>query len=164
MGKPQKEDAFAQFAGDMQKEPTADEKFVYFGNAVFVSILPVYLFRSVVGMSLPDHWLYFLLVTAGAVALLGTGYHKVSYWAYGRLGRQYLTESKKQAVDDQKRALASLISKSFSLAYSNALFLFLVVAFGFFIFGRTPAPFNYVLAVLLAAGIVNIGSPMLLRN
>merc|ERR1712048_1279003 len=148
----------------------------YSVNAFIVTLLPVYLYRSVVGMSLPEYGLYYLAVSAASTFILSSGYHNLTFWAKRGLDRQRedklnlkkVTELKQNNKDLQgstKEVLKQLKEEqslnsttealAFSLAYSNILYLLLVVVLGFFLFGRVPAPFNYIITVLASAGIVN---------
>eukprot|EP00298_Acanthocystis_sp_HF-20_P008524 c17726_g1_i1.p1 GENE.c17726_g1_i1~~c17726_g1_i1.p1 ORF type:complete len:177 (+),score=42.04 c17726_g1_i1:87-617(+) len=167
---------------DLGRVPSSNQNTVYYTNAFILSLLPVYLYRAVEGMTLGEYWYYFLFVTGLAVYILATGYHTVTLWAFGRLDRQReVTKKQKESFIQANKlkggdasAVGDLLVKTqqthsaieataFSLALNNAIFLFFLVFFGFFLAARLPVALNYSFAVTMSALLSRFGSDVFLK-
>ena len=159
------------FTKDLQ--PTLDQRVWYFINAGLVAAVPVYLYHSVFGLDVVDTAMLYGSVSLLAIIVISLAYHNVTYWLKRRLMNQRdglvtlnlvaAAEGKKDKEIVKKHKLAQQVnttneSIAFSILYNNLMFLASFSVLAFFVFPTVTPPINYVISVVLSAGLLNFAS------
>ncbi|XP_022658651.1 translocon-associated protein subunit gamma-like [Varroa jacobsoni] len=156
-----------QFSNNVTSKNSA----LFYGNAIIVSALPIWLFWRIQQLEILPNMILYCAVTALATYLMALAYGKVQLVLKHKLAQkreQAINREVAQEIGDRKvsrderdervlckkNEVAQYEATNFSIFYNNALFLSLVVFFGFYLFRTYPPGFNYIISVAGSAGIV----------
>eukprot|EP01133_Synstelium_polycarpum_P001132 gene1132-1294_t len=160
------DDEFAAFRNE--SNVSAEQRIVYFINALIVSMVPIYLFHSIFFMSLESYAIVYGAVTLFASIVLTFAYnniYRVKRLKLSAVRDHTLSMSKskggqgfdKKAVFAAKKERQSVVTSheaiALSIMYNNAIFLVSVLVFSFVIFKNVALVYNYIVSVSLAAGV-----------
>jgi len=156
-----------QFSNNVTTKNSA----LFYGNAAIVSALPVWLFWRIQQLDLLPNVILYAAVTALATYLMALAYGKVQFVLKHKLAQkreQAINREVAQEIGDRKvsrderdervlckkNEVAQYEATNYSIFYNNALFLSLVVFFGFYLFRSFAPGVNYVISVAGSAAIV----------
>eukprot|EP01111_Echinosteliopsis_oligospora_P013266 TRINITY_DN471_c0_g1_i1.p1 TRINITY_DN471_c0_g1~~TRINITY_DN471_c0_g1_i1.p1 ORF type:complete len:176 (-),score=41.22 TRINITY_DN471_c0_g1_i1:84-611(-) len=143
---------------------TNERRFLYITNGFVLSLVPVYLYYAVFGMSMKSYAIVYLVMTALSSFGLQFAYNNVACSVNnkmtrerqgGGIGRARVAGKDVVAAQKvmQKKATVQE-SVAFSILYNNSIFLFSLILLAFYFFPSLPSVYNYALSVGLSAGIV----------
>jgi len=150
---------------------TARNSATFYGNAAIVALLPIWLFYRIQQLDLVSNAILFTAVSAVATYLLAMAYARVQYVTKHKLAqkreqainrevalefgdRKVSRDERDERVLCRKNEVAQFEATHFSIFYNNALFLSLVVFFGFYLFRSLAPGLNYIVSVGGSAGLV----------
>jgi len=156
---------------DFSRNVSTKSSALFYGNALLMAALPVWLFWRIHQMDPMSAWPIWIVGTLGATWLLAFAYrsskfvlkHKIAQKREEAVTREIMKKygddkrmSKKEKDERilwKKNEVADFEATNFSLFYNNALFLMLLILFSFLIFANATANVNYVASMGLAAGL-----------
>lgn len=156
-----------QFSNNVTTKNSA----LFYGNAAIVSALPIWLFWRIQQLDLFPNAILYAAVTALATYLMAFAYGKVQFVLKHKLAQkreQAINREVAQEIGDRKvsrderdervlckkNEVAQYEATNFSIFYNNALFLSLVVFFGFYLLRSFTPGFNYIISVGGSSAIV----------
>jgi len=157
--------------------PTFGEGFLYFISALVIAGLPIYLYEAIFDLAWNQNTPLFVVVSVFTSFILVLAHYNTAFATRSRLNRSredIITKASVSIIKNadgkidkksllaekrkQQAAITNIESVAFSLLYNNVAFLLLIVVLAFYVFRFATAPYNYVLSVSLAAGILSISS------
>merc|ERR1712055_928403 len=160
---------------DFSRTVSKKSQALFYGNALMVSLLPLWLFWKV---HLMDPMTYAALFTGGtlvAAYLVAYAYknlkftlkHKIAQKRETAIAREVNAEldakaetkklSRKEKDDRilwKKNNVADTEATTFAIFYSNALYLFIIIMASFYVFRSTTPAVNFTVSTGLAAGML----------
>eukprot|EP01091_Cochliopodium_minus_P006013 TRINITY_DN15899_c0_g1_i1.p1 TRINITY_DN15899_c0_g1~~TRINITY_DN15899_c0_g1_i1.p1 ORF type:complete len:185 (+),score=37.92 TRINITY_DN15899_c0_g1_i1:36-590(+) len=181
-----KVDVNDQYLVDIQRKreaelrPTFQQRITYYVIALITSIVPIFLFSSIFGISLTSHAPTFGIVTIFTAAIITFAYHNGSYTIKSRIIDERVNSitvntfkgeisTNKQAFLDEKRKELAVNttneSIAFSILFNNLFFLSLLSIFAFFLLPSIGATdiYNYVVSVSASSAIISLTSTLSLN-
>jgi len=151
------------------KETSTYDKLLYLVNGVVVSLCPIYIYTTVFNLPFRDTWMVYLLIVALSGGFLSKAYEGVALTVHTSISRNRklghdldftgsAKQSKKAKVAAEQREVTHQEALSFAIFYNNALYLALVLLFGFYIFKALPGVVNFVLSNGVSAVLVFFSS------
>eukprot|EP01123_Difflugia_compressa_P002119 TRINITY_DN12845_c0_g1_i1.p1 TRINITY_DN12845_c0_g1~~TRINITY_DN12845_c0_g1_i1.p1 ORF type:complete len:184 (-),score=36.73 TRINITY_DN12845_c0_g1_i1:102-653(-) len=152
---------------------------LYYTNAFFVAIVPVYLYVTIFNLGLRDYFAVYVLLSGGAGVVLALSYAKVAESVFPRLlskvseisgGGPSVSSPKsksttkndkkkfKSEINDQRHTIIGNEATAFAMLYNNLFYLFFVVVMAFFVFKSLPSLYNYILSVGVSSALVFFSS------
>merc|ERR1712168_669590 len=160
---------------DFSRTVSKKSQALFYGNALMVALLPLWLFWKV---HLMDPMSYAALFTGGTLVsayLVAYAYkntkftlkHKIAQKREAAISREVNLELDSKAEtkkltrkekDDRilwkKNNVADTEATTFAIFYSNALYLFIIIMSSFYVFRSTTPAVNFTVSTGLAAGFV----------
>eukprot|EP00669_Euglena_mutabilis_P010159 TRINITY_DN4938_c0_g1_i1.p1 TRINITY_DN4938_c0_g1~~TRINITY_DN4938_c0_g1_i1.p1 ORF type:complete len:177 (+),score=48.22 TRINITY_DN4938_c0_g1_i1:23-532(+) len=121
--------------------------------ALATSLLPTYLFQSLMGMGLIDYLPYYIIAPALAVACLTFSYDLLYNVKFTHVPAPAKKGASAEATATE-RMLRHQEAIGHSLLLANALFLGLALFFQLYMFRAFDKRVNFVLSTLIAGGLV----------
>merc|ERR1712243_277830 len=161
---------------DFSRNVSTKSNALFYGNALIVSAVPIWLYWRIHLMDPLSSSPFFLVITILSTYLVSFAYkntkfvlkHKVAIKREEAVNREI---SKKMAEDKKmnkkekdervlwkKNEVADYEATTFSLFYNNAMFLMMVVVGSFMLFRSFNPTYNYALSTLGSAGIIALFS------
>jgi len=161
------DELLAQFSKNVSTKNSA----LFYGNAAIVSALPIWLFWRIQQLDPVSNAIVYAAVTCVATYLMAMAYSKVHFVMKHKFAQKRETAinkevnqemgDKKVSKDERderilwkKNEVAQYEATNYSIFYNNAIFISLVIFFGFYFFRSFNPSFNYILSVGGSAGIV----------
>lgn len=150
---------------DFSRNVSTKSNALFFGNALIVSAIPIWLFWRIHMVDLYASMLLFILVTAGSTYLLAMAYRNTKFVLKHKIAikRQdavtydlsnKLSEDKKMSKKEKeerilwkKNEVADYEATTFAIFYNNALFLALVILASFYVLRSFSPIVNYVISI-----------------
>uniref|UniRef100_A0A6A7FP40 Translocon-associated protein subunit gamma n=1 Tax=Hirondellea gigas TaxID=1518452 RepID=A0A6A7FP40_9CRUS len=167
---------------DFSRDVSKKTSLIFYFNAFFVSVIPIWLFWRIHMMDPLSSSPLFVIITGASTYLVAFAYkntkfvlkHKVAQKVEEAVTKEVLKQlgDNKKAVKNEKdervlwkkNEVADSEATTFTLFYNNAMFLMMVVVGSFLIF-RTLSPFyNYSLSLLIASGTIALFSTSTIKN
>jgi len=157
---------------DFSRNVSTKSNALFYGNALIVSAIPIWLFWRIHLMDIITASPIFLIVTLIATWLMAFAYkntkfslkHKVAVKREAAVTEDMnkrLSEDKKMSKKEKderilwkKNEVADYEATTFSIFYNNALFLALIIFCSFYILRSFTPTVNYVLSVTLSGGLL----------
>eukprot|EP00670_Eutreptiella_braarudii_P003743 CAMPEP_0174292470 /NCGR_PEP_ID=MMETSP0809-20121228/35598_1 /TAXON_ID=73025 ORGANISM="Eutreptiella gymnastica-like, Strain CCMP1594" /NCGR_SAMPLE_ID=MMETSP0809 /ASSEMBLY_ACC=CAM_ASM_000658 /LENGTH=169 /DNA_ID=CAMNT_0015392567 /DNA_START=43 /DNA_END=552 /DNA_ORIENTATION=+ len=135
---------------EKHKQDKRTNKIATVAVALTVSLLPSYIFQAVMDMDWTAYLPYYIVTPAISAVLL-----TLAYQLFFEVNFTHKFAPTKQ-IDNVglERMLRYQASMGYSLLFSNALFLALVLFFQFYMFRAFDKRLNYCLSTLAGAGLV----------
>jgi len=161
------EELLLQFSKNVSKKNSA----LFYGNAAIVSALPIWLFWRVQQLDPMSNLPVYVVVTVLATWLMAFAYQKVHFVLKHKFAQKresavtkevnHEMGDKKISKDERdervlwkKNEVAQYEASNFSIFYNNAIFLAMVIFFGFYFFKNFSPSINYVISVAGSAAVV----------
>jgi len=161
---------------DFSRNVSTKSSALFYGNALIVSAIPLWLFWRIQQMDPFQSWIIWIIVTGISTWLVSFGYKNVKFVLKHKVAQKreqaVSNEIMKKYADDKrmskkekderilwkKNEVADYEATTFSIFYNNALFLVLVILMSFFILSSASANVNYIFSMGVAAGLVALFS------
>jgi len=161
-----REEEFLLRSTRVDLDATVSQRIVFGISGFIISLVPVYLYTTIFGMSVESYGVLFAVVSLLLSVALNFAFHNVTLWLRSRLlgARQFDFEpalSGKKNTDSlrkEQEALTLRQSIAYSILYNSVLYLLSVVTLAFLIFQSTSGPYNYVLSSTFALLTVSVAS------
>merc|ERR1719336_1724866 len=157
---------------DFSRNVSTKSSALFYGNALIVSAIPIWLFWRIHQMDLYQSAIIFVLGTIVSTYLVAMAYknvkfilkHKVAVKREDAVAQEVmkkLADDKKMTKKEKderilwkKNEVADYEATTFSIFYNNALFLALVIIASFYILSGTSPHVNYILSIGLSSGLI----------
>ena len=147
---------------DGSKVDNTNQVPLFFGMALFLSCLPVYLYVNVYNLTIEEFGIVYLPVTVLSSFLLTLSYRTVSNTTFAQLSRSHkaaaanhkkigLSRGELSAVQEQ---ITSREAMAWSLIFNNTVFILSFLFFAFYALGLLGAPYQYSVAMIISAATV----------
>jgi len=162
---------------DFSRNVSTKSSALFYGNALIVSVIPLWLFWRIQQMDPLQSWYLWIVMTVVSMWLLTFGYKNVKFVLKHKIAQKrehaVSNEIMKKFADDKriskkekderilwkKNEVADYEATTFAIFYNNALFLALVIVLSFFVLSTLSSlNVNYVLSVGIASGLVALFS------
>lgn len=161
---------------DFSRNVTTKSSALFYGNAVIVSAIPIWLYWRIHQMDLYSSAILFVAVTVLCTYLIAMAYRNVKFVLKHKIaqkrGDAVSREVMKKYADDKKMSkqekeerilwrkneVADYEATTFSIFYNNALFLVLVILSSFFLLRSFTPAINYTLSLGVASGLLALFS------
>merc|ERR1712035_78943 len=146
---------------DFSRNVSTKSNALFYGNALIVSAVPIWLYWRIHLMDPLSSSPFFLVITILSTYLVSFAYkntkfvlkHKVAIKREEAVNREI---SKKMAEDKKmnKNEVADYEATTFSIFYNNAMFLAVVITLSFFFFKSFSPTMNYIFSLGLSSGLI----------
>jgi len=161
---------------DFSRNVTTKSSALFYGNALVISAIPIWLYWRIHQMEPKDGWIVWIALTAASTWLLAFAYKNVKFVLKHKIAqkreeavtreimRRYADDKKmtKKEKDERilwkKNEVADYEATNFSIFYNNALFLAMFLLLSFFVLANASANVNYLCAIGGSAGLVALFS------
>ncbi|KAL8620044.1 SWI/SNF and RSC complex subunit Ssr3 [Nucella lapillus] len=161
---------------DFSRNVSTKSSALFYGNALIVSAIPIWLFWRIHQMDLYQSAVFFVLGTVVSTYLVAMAYknvkfilkHKVAVKREDAVAQEVmkkLADDKKMTKKEKderilwkKNEVADYEATTFSIFYNNALYLVLLIVVSFYIVKNFSAPVNYMVSVGVASGLLALFS------
>merc|ERR1719336_2306008 len=161
---------------DFSRNVSTKSSALFYGNALIVSAIPIWLFWRIHQMDLYQSAIIFVLGTIVSTYLVAMAYknvkfilkHKVAVKREDAVAQEVmkkLADDKKMTKKEKderilwkKNEVADYEATTFSIFYNNALFLALVILASFYVLRSFSPTTNYVMSVAGASGLLALFS------
>merc|ERR1711893_4598 len=161
---------------DFSRNVTTKSSALFYGNAFIVSAIPIWLFWRIHQMDPYQSAVLFLVGTLVSTYLVAFAYKNVKFLlkhkvaqkreeAVSREVSKMITDDKKISKREKderilwkKNEVADYEATTFSIFYNNAMFLVLVIVISFYVLRSFTAPFDYILTMGAASGLIALFS------
>merc|ERR1712179_207337 len=161
---------------DFSRNVSTKSSALFYGNALIVSAIPIWLFWRIHQMDLYQSAIIFVLGTIVSTYLVAMAYknvkfilkHKVAVKREDAVAQEVmkkLADDKKMTKKEKderilwkKNEVADYEATTFSIFYNNAFYLVLLIIASFFVLKNINPTFNYVASVGAAAGLLALFS------
>ncbi|CAH1772686.1 unnamed protein product [Owenia fusiformis] len=161
---------------DFSRNVTTKSSALFYGNALIVSAIPLWLFWRIHQMDPYSSAIYFVLVTLVSTYLVSFAYknvkfllkHKIAQRREEAVTREIMKkvgEDKKMSKKEKderilwkKNEVADYEATTFSIFYNNALFLLFVIISSFYIMRTFTPTINYIVSMGAASGLIALFS------
>merc|ERR1712004_966918 len=169
-GKMSKEDEL--LLADFSRGVSTKSSALFYGNALIVSSIPVWLYWRVHNIDPASSAFIFVAVILASTWLIAFAYrntkhllkHKVAVKREAAVSKEMnakLADDKKISRKEKderilwkKNEVAEYEATTFSIFYNNSLFLALVIIASFYLLNGTSAHVNYLLSIGLSSGLI----------
>uniref|UniRef100_A0A1L8DUR7 Translocon-associated protein subunit gamma n=2 Tax=Nyssomyia neivai TaxID=330878 RepID=A0A1L8DUR7_9DIPT len=157
---------------DFSRNVSTKSSALFYGNALIVSAIPIWLFWRIHMIDLFSSLIFFVAVTGLTTYLIAMAYRNTKFSlkhkfavkredAVTREMTKLLADDKKLSRKDKderilwkKNDVADYEATTFSIFYNNALFLAIVIFVSFYILRTASPTFNYIVSVTGAGGLL----------
>jgi len=157
---------------DFSRNVSTKSSALFYGNALIVSAVPVWLFWRIHLIDVYSSLILFVIVTSISTYLLALAYrntkftlkHKIAVKREEAVTRDLskkLSEDKKMSKKEKderilwkKNEVADFEATTLSIFYNNALFLTIVIISSFYLLPSFTPPVNYTLSIGATAGLL----------
>jgi len=161
---------------DFSRNVSTKSSALFYGNALIVSVIPIWLFWRIHQMDPYQSAIVFVLGTLASTYLVAMAYknvkfilkHKVAVKREDAVAQEVmkkLADDKKMTKKEKderilwkKNEVADYEATTFSIFYNNALYLVLLIVVSFYILKNMNPMVNYGLSVGAAAGLLALFS------
>jgi len=161
---------------DFSRNVTTKSSALFYGNALIVSAIPIWLFWRIHQMDLLQSTPLFLVVTLLSSYLVAMAYKNVKFVLKHKVaqarGDAVTKEVMKSVGDDKKMSkqekeervlwrkneVADYEATTYSIFYNNALFLVIVIVASFYLLRSLSPSINYALSLSAASGLLALFS------
>jgi len=161
---------------DFSRNVTTKSSALFYGNALVISAIPIWLYWRIHQMEPRDSWPIWIVLTVASTWLLAFAYKNVKFVLKHKIAqkreeavtreimRRYADDKKmtKKEKDERilwkKNEVADYEATNFSIFYNNALFLVLFLGLSFFVLANASGNVNYLCSIGGAAGLVALFS------
>ncbi|KAK6175554.1 translocon-associated protein subunit gamma [Patella vulgata] len=161
---------------DFSRNVSTKSSALFYGNALIVSAIPIWLFWRIHQMDLWQSAILFVVFSLVSTYLVAYAYKNVKFVLKHYIAQKReegitkemmskLSEDKemtKKEKDERvlwkKNEVADYEATTFSIFYNNALYLVLLIVFSFYILKNFNPSVNYVLSVGSSAGLLALFS------
>merc|ERR1711894_396126 len=161
---------------DFSRNVSTKSSALFYGNALIVSAIPMWLFWRIHQMDLYQSGILFAVGTIISTYLVALAYKNVKFVLKHKITLKredaVTRERTKKFADDKKMTkkekderilwkkneVADYEATTFSIFYNNSLYLVLLIVASFYILKNVNPTFNYLLSVGLAAGLLALFS------
>lgn len=157
---------------DFSRNVSTKSSALFYGNALIVSAIPIWLFWRIHMIDVFSSILLFLIVTAVSTYLLAMAYrntkftlkHKIAVKREDAVTRDLskkLADDKKMSKKEKderilwkKNEVADFEATTFSIFYNNSLFLAIVIFSSFYLLRSFSPAVNYTFSIGLTSGLL----------
>ncbi|XP_025082653.1 translocon-associated protein subunit gamma-like [Pomacea canaliculata] len=161
---------------DFSRNVSTKSSALFYGNALIVSVIPIWLFWRIHQMDLYQSGIFFALGTIVSTYLVALAYRNVKFILKHKVALKredaVAQEMMKKLADDKrmtkkekderilwkKNEVADYEATTFSIFYNNALYLALLIVVSFYILKNFNPTINYMGSVGAAAGLLALFS------
>ncbi|CAG2189533.1 translocon-associated protein subunit gamma-like [Mytilus galloprovincialis] len=161
---------------DFSRNVSTKSSALFYGNALIVSAIPIWLFWRIHQMDLYQSGILFAIGTIISTYLVALAYKNVKFVLKHKIALKredaVSREMTKKFADDKKMTkkekderilwkkneVADYEATTFSIFYNNALYLALLIVCSFYLLRSVGPTFNYLASVGLAAGLLALFS------
>ncbi|XP_076451773.1 translocon-associated protein subunit gamma-like [Babylonia areolata] len=161
---------------DFSRNVSTKSSALFYGNALIVSAIPIWLFWRIHQMDLYQSAIFFVVGTIVSTYLVAMAYknvkfilkHKVAVKREDAVAQEVmkkLADDKKMTKKEKderilwkKNEVADYEATTFSIFYNNALYLVLLIVVSFYILKNFSAPVNYMVSVGVSSGLLALFS------
>ncbi|CAF1537950.1 unnamed protein product [Rotaria magnacalcarata] len=157
---------------DYSRNVTTKSWILFFGNAVVVSAIPLWLFWRIHQMDITSYFIHFIIGTVISTYFLNSAYqnmkfilkHKIAQKREEAVNREISKifandkSANKKDKDDRiltrKNEVADFEATTFSIFYNNSFYLVCLIVLSFFVLKNFSPTVNYFFSVGLSTAIV----------
>jgi len=161
---------------DSSRKVSTKSSALFYGNALIVAAIPIWIFWRIHQMEPLDYYIYFALATLVCTYLISMAYKNVKFVLKHKIAQKReeaiirdvnakLAAQKDGAKKDRddkilwkKNEVADYEATTFSIFYNNSLFLIILLIASFVIFKNFSPLFNYFLSMGVSAGLLALFS------
>lgn len=161
---------------DFSRNVSTKSSALFYGNALIVSAIPIWLFWRIHQMDLYQSGILFAVGTLVSTYLVAFAYKNVKFVLKHKIAQKredaVTREMTKKFSDDKKMTrkerderilwkkneVADYEATTFSIFYNNAFYLVLLILCSFYVLKNFSPMFNYLMSVGLAAGLLALFS------
>merc|ERR1712142_254778 len=161
---------------DFSRNVSTKSSALFYGNAMIISVIPIWLFWRIHQMDVYESAILFVLGTCLSCYLVAFAYKNVKFVLKHKVAQKReaavsmemmkkLAEDKKMNKKEKderilwkKNEVADYEATTFSIFYNNALYLTLLIVTSFFVLKSLNATFNYLFSVTTSAGLLALFS------
>ncbi|XP_064611846.1 translocon-associated protein subunit gamma-like [Liolophura sinensis] len=161
---------------DFSRNVSTKSSALFYGNALIVSVIPIWLFWRIHQMDLYQSAIWFAVMSLVSTYLVAFAYknvkfvlkHKIALKREDAVARDMmkkLAEDKKMGKKEKderilwkKNEVADYEATTFSIFYNNALYLVLLILLSFYVLRTFNPTINYMLSVGAAGGLLALFS------
>merc|ERR1711879_1097831 len=136
---------------DFSKNVSTKSSALFYGNAFIVSAIPVWLFWRVHSMEPVSSAPLFAAVTLVSTWLVAFAYRNTKHL---NDDKKISRKEKDERIPWKKNEVAEYEATTFAIFYNNALFLSILVFASFYVLKTLGATLNYIVSMVVAAGII----------
>ncbi|XP_062505040.1 translocon-associated protein subunit gamma-like [Corticium candelabrum] len=156
---------------EFSPQPTKGAEALYYGNAFFVSVIPIWLAWRVMQMDLITYSLLFICMPLLSTYGVAFAYrkvkeslrHKIAATRKRAIAKEMEAEGKSQKSSKEERddkierrtnSVSDKEATAFSIFYNNTLYLLIVLGFSFYILRSVNPAINYTISTACATFIL----------
>merc|ERR1712142_249895 len=161
---------------DFSRNVSTKSSALFYGNAMIISVIPIWLFWRIHQMDVYESAILFVLGTCLSCYLVAFAYKNVKFVLKHKVAQKReaavsmemmkkLAEDKKMNKKEKderilwkKNEVADYEATTFSIFYNNALFLALIIIASFYVLRSFSPTTNYVMSIGLSAGLMALFS------
>ncbi|UXI15250.1 Ski oncogene [Sarcoptes scabiei] len=144
---------------------------LFYGIALVVSVVPLWLYLRIYQLELESYWILFLIGSFANTWLVAFSYNNVKFVLKHKIaqkredavarevlqsihGQQMNKKEKDERILWKKNVVADFEATTYSIFYNNAIYYSLVVLASFYLFRSMSPTINYILSVVGSGAIV----------
>jgi len=157
---------------DFSRNVTTKSWALFFGNAIIISAIPLWLFWRIHQMEFSSYFIHFIIGTALSTFFLNKAYsnmkfilkHKIAQKREDAVGREINKlfandkNANKNVKDDRilmrKNEVADFEATTFSIFFNNCFYLTCLIFLSFYIFRNFSSTINYLFSVVISTAAV----------
>merc|ERR1711936_1406532 len=151
---------------DFSRNVSTKSSALFYGNALIVSCIPIWLFWRVHQMDLYQSAIIWLVGSIASTYFVAMAYknvkfvlkHKIALKREDAVSKEMTKKEKDERVLWKKNEVADYEATTFSIFYNNALYLVLLIVSSFYVLKNFNPLLNYGFSVAAAAGLLALFS------
>ncbi|KAK3101473.1 hypothetical protein FSP39_003856 [Pinctada imbricata] len=161
---------------DFSRNVSTKSSALFYGNALIVSAIPIWIFWRIHQMDLYQSGILFAVGTIISTYLVAMAYKNVKFVLKHKIAQKresaVTAEMNKKFADDKKMTkkekderilwkkneVADYEATTFAIFYNNALYLVLLIVASFYLLKSTNPTVNYLMSVGIASGLLALFS------
>ncbi|XP_041378566.1 translocon-associated protein subunit gamma-like [Gigantopelta aegis] len=161
---------------DFSRNVSTKSSALFYGNALIVSVIPMWLFWRIHQMDLYQSGILFAVMTLVSTYLVSFSYKNVKFVLKHKVAQRreeaVSREMMKKFADDKKMTkkekderilwkkneVADYEATTFAIFYNNALYLVLLIVVSFYLLKNFNSSLNYIVSVGSSAGLLALFS------
>lgn len=161
---------------DFSRHVSKKSNVLFYGNALIVSAIPIWLFVRIHHMDLKQSAIIFAIMTIVSTILMAMAYKNMKFLLKHSISRlrdsavakevmKLISENKSMSREEKderilwkKNEVADYEATTFSIFYNNAMFIVMLIVISCFLLSSFAPAVNYALSVGITAGLIALFS------